>query len=373
MSKKKKQPGKVDASPPDAQEGKDQGVVHSQGLVALLLWQRSGAWGHSAPGDEKSGAIISTLECLEALLTNNNAQPHQQFASSTCHFCGKTGHTMVHGTCLKMEHMIQQSKICHNAEGKIILPSGAMIPNYFSKWLYMEGIKEWHRLNLGQIVTGRLSSNANPDPDQVTMQQSLIHKVMQQDVAMGQVLSKEEHIEALEHELFALRQLSEMFNGVKVPHMAYQPANNTPKVTPLISNTSVTNSPSNSALVPAAKPADKGKTPERFITNKQLPIAKEPVAQPPVHLFSSISSCYALPANRNFAAPNRFNEGTYQTMPPIYNIEQPKAVFEWVLSTKVMVSVDKLCLVSEDIRNQFRTAITPRQLVGASANTVQDT
>ncbi|KNZ76904.1 hypothetical protein J132_06812 [Termitomyces sp. J132] len=248
-----------------------------------------------------------------------------------------------------------------------------MIPNYFSKWLYMEGIKEWHRLNLGQIVTGRLSSNANPDPDQVTMQQSLIHKVMQQDVAMGQVLSKEEHIEALEHELFALRQLSEMFNGVKVPHMAYQPANNTPKVTPLISNTSVTNSPSNSALVPAAKPADKGKTPERFITNKQLPIAKEPVAQPPVHLFSSISSCYALPANRNFAAPNRFNEGTYQTMPPIYNIEQPKAVFEWVLSTKVMVSVDKLCLVSEDIRNQFRTAITPRQLVGASANTVQDT
>ncbi|KAG5331197.1 hypothetical protein C0989_008322, partial [Termitomyces sp. Mn162] len=59
-------------------------------------------------------------------------------------------------------------------------------------------------------------------------------------------------------------------------------------------------------------------------------------------------------------------------MPPIYNIEQSKAVFEWVLSTKVTVSVGKLCSVSQDIQNQFRTAVTPKQLVGTSANTVQD-
>ncbi|KNZ76625.1 hypothetical protein J132_09370 [Termitomyces sp. J132] len=59
-------------------------------------------------------------------------------------------------------------------------------------------------------------------------------------------------------------------------------------------------------------------------------------------------------------------------MPPIYNIEQSKAVFEQVLSTKVTVLVGKLCSVSWDIRNQFRTVVTPKQLVGASANTVQD-
>ncbi|KAG5348853.1 hypothetical protein C0989_007729 [Termitomyces sp. Mn162] len=156
-------------------------------------------------------AIVSTLECLEALLTNGNAQPCQQFANSTCHFCGETGHTMVRGTCIKLEQMILQGKICCNAEGKIILPSGTMIPNYFGKRLYMERIEEWHRLNPGQIVTGRLSSNANPDPEQAAMQQSLIHEVMQQDVAMSRVLSKEEQIEALERELFALRQ-----NGEKI-------------------------------------------------------------------------------------------------------------------------------------------------------------
>ncbi|KNZ80297.1 hypothetical protein J132_06413 [Termitomyces sp. J132] len=260
-------------------------------------------------------AIVSALECLEALLTNGNTQPCQQFANSTCHFCSETGHTMVWGTCIKLEQMILQGKICHNAESKIILPSSTMIPNYFSKQLYMERIEEWHRLNPGQIVTGRLSSNANPDPEQAAMQQSLIHKVMQQNVAMGQALSKEEWIEALERELFALRQNGEKFDGVHVSHAAYQPANVTPKATPmatpLTSNTLVTSSPSNLTPAPAAKPADKGKAPEHTITNEQLPIAKEPVAQPPIHLFSGIPSCYAPPANRNFAAPNRTNDGAY--------------------------------------------------------------
>ncbi|KNZ78836.1 hypothetical protein J132_09763 [Termitomyces sp. J132] len=116
----------------------------------------------------------------------------------------------------------------------------------------------------------------------------------------------------------------------------------------------MTSSPSNSTPAPAAKPADKGKAPEHIVTNKQPPITKEPIAQPPIHPFSGIPGCYIPPANRNFAAPNRFSDGTYQTMPPIYNIKQSKAVFEWVLSTK------------------FRTAVMPKQLIGASTNMVQD-
>ncbi|KNZ78651.1 hypothetical protein J132_11094 [Termitomyces sp. J132] len=166
-------------------------------------------------------AIVSALEHLEALLTNGNAQPHQQFTNSTCHFCGETGHTMVQGTCIKLEQMILQGKICRNAEGKIVLLSGAMIPNYFGKQLYMECIEEWHRLNPGQIVTSRLSSNTNPDPKQAAMQQLLIHEVMQQDVTIRQALSKEEQIKALECELFALRQHGKKFDSVQVPRAAY--------------------------------------------------------------------------------------------------------------------------------------------------------
>ncbi|KAG5727589.1 hypothetical protein E4T56_gene12324 [Termitomyces sp. T112] len=247
-----------------------------------------------------------------------------------------------------------------------------MISNYFGKRLYIEHIKKWHRLNPGQIITGRLFSNANPDPEQAAMQQLLIHKVMQQDITTGQALSKEEWIKALECELFALRQSGKKFDGVQVPHVAYQPANDTPKAAPLTSNTLATSSPSNLSPAPATKPADKGKAPECTVANEQPPITKEPITQPPIHLFSGNPGHYVPPTNRNFAAPNRSNNGTYQTMPPIYNIEQSKVVFEQVLSTKVTVLVGKLCSVSQDIRNHFRTAFMPKQLVDASANTVQD-
>ncbi|KAG5717934.1 hypothetical protein E4T56_gene1465 [Termitomyces sp. T112] len=240
-------------------------------------------------------AIVSALECLEALLTNGNTQPHQQFINSTCHFCGKIGHTMVQGTYMKLEQMIQQGKVHWNAEGKIILPSGTMIPNYFSKQLYMERIKEWHRLNPGQIVTGRLSSSANPNPEQVAMQQSLIHKVMQQDITMGQALSKEEQIKALERELFALRRPGKKFDGIQVPCMAYQPANNTTKATPPTSNTSVTSSSSDLTSAPAAKPADKGKASEHTIINEQPPSLRNPLLSLPfIHFPASLVTMYPL-------------------------------------------------------------------------------
>ena len=50
-------------------------------------------------------------------------------------------------------------------------------------------------------------------------------------------------------------------------------------------------------------------------------------------------------------------------MPPIYDIEQTKAVFDRVLQTKVTVSVSELCFLSSDIHNQFWTAVTPKQNV----------
>ncbi|KNZ72258.1 hypothetical protein J132_04051 [Termitomyces sp. J132] len=269
-------------------------------------------------------AIVSALEHLEALLTNGNAQPRQQFANSTCHFCGETGHTMVQGTCIKLEQMILQGKIHRNAEGKIVLLSGAMIPNYFGKRLYMECIEEWHRLNPGQIITGRLSSNANPDPEQAAMQQSLIHEVMQQDVAMGRALSKEEQIKALECELFALRQNGEKFDGVQVPRTAYQPANDAPKATPSTSDTSVTSSPSDSTTAPATKPADKGKAPECTVANEPPSIAKEPIAQPPIHPFSGIPSCYAPPLTGILLLPTELMTVHIKLCHPFMTLSNPR-------------------------------------------------
>ncbi|KAG5349089.1 hypothetical protein C0989_006077 [Termitomyces sp. Mn162] len=166
------------------------------------------------------------------------------------------------------------------------------------------------------------------------MQQSLIHEVMQQDVAMGQALSKEERIEALECELFALRRNGKKFDSIQVPRAAYQPANVTPKATPmatpLTSDTSVTSSHSDLTPAPAAKPADKAKhlnIPNQFRTvvmPKQLVGASTNMVQDPSNIFEDILPMFAieepqflLGSNANTANGLTSNKALFASVDPI--------------------------------------------------------
>ena len=59
-------------------------------------------------------------------------------------------------------------------------------------------------------------------------------------------------------------------------------------------------------------------------------------------------------------------------MPLIYNIKQSKQVFEWVLQTKLMVLVGELYSLSNNIRNQFRMAITPKCTTSPNVTAFQE-
>ena len=111
---------------------------------------------------------------------------------------------MVHGNCAKLESFISQGKIRRNHEGKVVLPSGAMILNYVGKRLFMECVDKWHRLNPNQLITGCLSASASPDEEQLQgMLQTFIHEVMHFDSPATGTLSQEECVAALERELYA--------------------------------------------------------------------------------------------------------------------------------------------------------------------------
>ena len=59
-------------------------------------------------------------------------------------------------------------------------------------------------------------------------------------------------------------------------------------------------------------------------------------------------------------------------MPSIYDIEQSKQVFEQVLQTKLTVLVGELCSLSNNIRNQLRTAVTPKQTLPPNVTAFQE-
>ncbi|KAG5719266.1 hypothetical protein E4T56_gene13360 [Termitomyces sp. T112] len=80
--------------------------------------------------------------------------------------------------------------------------------------------------------------------------------------------------------------------------------------------------------------------------------------QPLLHPFSGIPNHYIPPNTYNFAAPDKHQDGAYRRMPPIYDIEQIKAVFDCILQTRVTVS--------------FYNTITPKHNLATNVVTAKE-
>ena len=68
--------------------------------------------------------------------------------SSTCSFCGAAGHYM--RECETVATFIRAGKCKRSAEGKIVLPTGAMAPRGAPGTLLRDRIEDWHQRNPGQ-------------------------------------------------------------------------------------------------------------------------------------------------------------------------------------------------------------------------------
>jgi hypothetical protein len=67
-----------------------------------------------------------------------------------CNFCGVVGHYIPE--CEEVEAYIKEGKIRKNADGKIVLSTGAFCPRTIpGRWL-KEHVDEWHRRNPGQLI-----------------------------------------------------------------------------------------------------------------------------------------------------------------------------------------------------------------------------
>ncbi|KAG6871569.1 hypothetical protein C0992_009530 [Termitomyces sp. T32_za158] len=92
-------------------------------------------------------------------------------------------------------------------------------------------------------------------------------------------------------------------------------------------------------------------------------------AQPPLHPYSGIPNRYAPPAQKNFAAPDKRQEGPYRPTAPVYDIEKSNHVFSCIMKSAITLSVEELCSIAPDVCNQMKTAVTPKRTMQA---TVQD-
>ena len=69
---------------------------------------------------------------------------------SKCNFCGVPGHFMQE--CKIMQEYMQLGKCKHNAEGKIVLPLGTVIPQHITDAWLCNCIDKYHQMNPGQTM-----------------------------------------------------------------------------------------------------------------------------------------------------------------------------------------------------------------------------
>jgi hypothetical protein len=98
----------------------------------------------SAVMDEIAEQIKQTVQDQLASAAMQTSAP----GSSTCSFCGATGHYM--RECKTVAAFIRAGKCKRSAEGKIVLPTGAMAPRGAPGTLLHDRIENWHQRNPGQ-------------------------------------------------------------------------------------------------------------------------------------------------------------------------------------------------------------------------------
>ncbi|KAG6883571.1 hypothetical protein C0993_005396 [Termitomyces sp. T159_Od127] len=108
-------------------------------------------------------------------------------------------------------------------------------------------------------------------------------------------------------------------------------------------------------------PEDPSPSTSTVPANNTPTVANIPNPLSPLHPYSGLNNCYQPPVQQNFGAPHKHTDGTYQPTAPVYDIEKFNQVFAHIKKSAVTLSVEELCSIVPDVRNQMRTAVTPKR------------
>ncbi|KZT10268.1 uncharacterized protein LAESUDRAFT_755772 [Laetiporus sulphureus 93-53] len=239
--------------------------------------------------------------------------------SGFCHYCGEAGGMI--RTCKHIEEDIKSSKCLCNAARKVVLPNGTFVPRTIPGITIHDHIYEWHRCNQTPVAASVSAANLFE---------------VSEDKASSFSLGAEDRIEALEQELFNLKQSRPVFNGSEKASEQAQPQAEPEKATESAPSTSV-------------------------------PAVMDAVPEHPFRLTRDV--LYIPPNTRNFGqAPKPgARDEAYRNAPPVYQSELATTVFERSMkSSAVTLSMEELLSISPDVRNKYHEACTLKHVVPPS-------
>jgi hypothetical protein len=274
--------------------------------------------------------------------SSTNAQATATLDPLSCAFCGQTSHFIAQ--CLVCADYITNEKCKRNPEGKIILPNGQYTPQSIPGQFIKDRIDEWHKRNPVKSTSPHPMYEINPvaTPSQTSVATNMVSS------STTNTFTADQHIAALEQEIFNLRNAKCTFDGVEIlkPACANKP---------------------NSTAQPNA--------PES--TTKPAPPPEKPTTttQPPVHPFANVKeTSYQPPHECNFTAaaakPAKDKEPAYHYVAPIQNPHTVIDIYNKLMqSPHITLSPKELFAISPEVHNQLHEAITPKWVLNEMVST----
>jgi hypothetical protein len=280
--------------------------------------------------------------------SSTNAQAMTTLDLLRCAFCGQSGHSIAQ--CLVCTDYITNEKCKRNPEGKIVLPNGQYTPHSIPGRFIKDRIDEWHKCNPVKSTSSSLMYEINPV--EMSSQTSVATNMV--STTSTNAFTVDQHIAALEQEIFNLRNAKRTFDGVEIlePACANKP-----------------------------NPTEQPKAPES--TTKPVPPLSQPaqveksmtMTQPPVHPFTNVKeTSYQPPHKCNFAAapakPAKEIEPAYHYVTPIQNLHTVVDVYNKSMQAPlVTLSPEELFAISPEVRNRLCEAITPKRVLNEMVST----
>jgi hypothetical protein len=233
-----------------------------------------------------------------------------------CYFCSKLGHYGYN--CPICVQYLTDGKICRNQEGKVVLPSGSFVPRSIPGITLHDRVDEYHKWNPNQTVTGVLSSNTNPQSNQ------LMYSIGPAPLSLpSPVISQNVNAQIVDN----------ISKQAKTKQYISTSSNPPPKNIP-------TSQPSSSA---PAQP---------IIENTQD--KNTPVTDPPIHPFANTKeTIYRPPQDKNFASqPKALKEKdfAYKTYAPIQDSKIADSVYSRAMKDlHFTISLQELLSLSPEV------------------------
>ncbi|KAJ6567928.1 hypothetical protein DFH09DRAFT_918330, partial [Mycena vulgaris] len=271
--------------------------------------------------------VGSVAELIKVLATRspppsvNNGGNARRNRPDGCGYCSDLDHFI--NQCQRVAEDINAGICKRNSDGRVVLPSGAFVPNSIVGANLRARFQEWHKKNPGQMAAAQLM---------VEVAVEHLSASSHPTSARMYTLTDEERYEVLQHELLAIqtrRQAKRALDAAReAPDRTIPPPN---------------------APAPAASPPS------------SAPPAN-PQAAPPQHPFAHArDAAYAPPKDRNFGVPAP-KAPAYRTTAPIYNEKDALEVFNASLNAEVTLTQRQLLSLAPEVRARYREETTSHTL-----------